>query len=145
VTKRRPDTDVVRPGRPPTAGGGSLGARPVQNKQMWSLKPLVIGLLGLTLGAADLPAGLAFADMDSVTRSRLEQRAFKARNTYELLVVAAEYQRHGLTQNAKAIVDRATTLANAPADWDAIARAYAALGYPENAHASTRKARELRR
>ena len=75
----------------------------------------------------------------------IEQQFNRASTTGEYLIVAGRYERAGLKQDAKTVVDHATRFCKTAADWSMVADAYRRLGYEENARAAERRGREVRR
>lgn len=84
------------------------------------------------------------ADLTPQERAAIEAQRFKASSTIEYIIVAGRYERAGLKQTAKEVVDQASRSCKTASDWAMVADAYHRLGYTENASVADRRARELR-
>src|SRR5262245_22339258 len=96
------------------------------------------------LAAAWLACLIVFAPhgraADAPGKEAIDAALGRATTTADCLTAARRYQSLGLTQNARAAVDRAASFAKAASEWHAVSSSYRALGQAQLAEDAFQKA-----
>ena len=77
---------------------------------------------------------------DAPGKEAIDAALARATTTADCLTAARRYQSLGLTQNARAAVDRAASFAKAASEWHAVSSSYRALGQAQLAEDAFQKA-----